>query len=186
MLKERHQNKVRIIGGIHRSRQITFQAACGLRPSADMVREKLFNWLGQNLYGKSVLDLFSGSGVMGLEAASREAKHVIMVEKNPNTVRQISKNIDILGITSAQIYCEDAMLFLKNTNDKFDIIFLDPPYAWENWDELLHLLLPVLNEDANVYIESNRFISLPEYLNCVKEGKSGMSRFMLAHFVASE
>ncbi|XLM20591.1 RsmD family RNA methyltransferase, partial [Chromobacterium piscinae] len=76
------RNKVRIIGGEFRRRLLPFPEAEGLRPTPDRVRETLFNWLGQDLYGKNCLDLFAGSGALGFEAASRSARRVVMVEKS--------------------------------------------------------------------------------------------------------
>ena len=93
-----HKNQVRIIGGTHRSRLIHFNNADGLRPTADMVREKLFNWLGQDLYGKNVLDLFSGSGIMAFESASRNAKYIIAVENNHKIAEKIKQNNKLLKI----------------------------------------------------------------------------------------
>ena len=78
----KHKNQVRIIGGELRGRKVRFADAEGLRPTADSVRERLFNWLGQDLTGQTVLDLFAGSGALGFEAASRGAKRVVLVENN--------------------------------------------------------------------------------------------------------
>ena len=103
MKNPNHKNQVRIIGGEHRSRLINFNNADGLRPTADMVREKLFNWLGQDLTGTTVLDLFSGSGIMSFEAASRNAKMIVAIENNIKTalifyIDYMLKNIlDILA-----------------------------------------------------------------------------------------
>lgn len=178
-----HRNKVRIIGGECRSRIITFPNIEGLRPTADMVREKLFNWLGQNLHGKSVLDLFSGSGVMGFEAASRYAKQVILIEKNRKAFFNIHENINLLKLNNLNAFCMDAFDYLQNNNNKFDIILLDPPYAWDKWNKLWQLLINHLNNDAYIYIEASSHIELPSNLIHHKQGKSGNSHFILARFV---
>ena len=85
----KHSNQVRIIGGQCRGRKLVFADADGLRPTPDSVREKLFNWLGQDLTGMNVLDLFAGSGALGFEAASRNAAEVAMVEINRNTFQNL-------------------------------------------------------------------------------------------------
>ncbi|MBR6027159.1 MAG: 16S rRNA (guanine(966)-N(2))-methyltransferase RsmD [Neisseriaceae bacterium] len=179
-----HRNRVRIIGGECKSRIITFPDIDGLRPTADMVREKLFNWLGQNLYGKSVLDLFSGSGVMGFEAASRYAKHVVLIEKNRKALTYIQNNIKELKLNNLDAFCIDAFDYLQNNNNKFDIVLLDPPYAWNKWNELWKLLTNHLNNDAEIYIEAASHIELPNNLISIKQGKSGNSHFTLARFTS--
>ena len=91
------QSKVRIIGGEWRGRLIRFAQAEGLRPTPDRVRETLFNWLGQTLDGKTCLDLFAGSGVLGFEALSRGARRVVMVDQNPQVLKILQENAHKLG-----------------------------------------------------------------------------------------
>ena len=90
-------NQVRIIGGDWRSRRIAFPDHAGLRPSADRVRETLFNWLGQDLGGQYCLDLFAGSGALGFEALSRGAASVVMVEKSRSVCDALRRNAGLLG-----------------------------------------------------------------------------------------
>ena len=177
-----HKNQVRIIGGTHSSRIITFNNADGLRPTADFVREKLFNWLGQDLYGKSVLDLFSGSGIMAFEAASRNAQSIIAIENNIKTAEKIKQNKKLLNISNLHIHAMDAFSFLRTTADKFDIVFIDPPYQWQEWNALWQYLPNGLKENAQVYIERNQKIELPHYLIENKNGKCGISYFVLAAY----
>ena len=178
----KHKNQVRIIGGIHRSRLIHFNNADGLRPTADMVREKLFNWLGQELTGKTVLDLFSGSGIMAFESASRNAKYIIAVENNHKTAEKIKQNNKLLKIDNIEIKTINALTFLEETQQKFDIVFIDPPYAWDLWQTLWQKLPNVLKTIAEVYVESNKKIELPQYLTERKNGKCGISYFVLAEY----
>ena len=170
-----HRNQVRIIAGTHRSRMIHFPAVDGLRPTADMVREKIFNWLGQTFYGKTVLDLFSGSGVLGFEAASRGAQKVVMIEKNHQIYTALKQNV--LNLNQISIQKDDAFHFLANNSIKFDCVFLDPPYAFHQWDILWQALEPHLNQDAMIYVESDRILDIPENGSLHKTGKSGISHF---------
>ena len=91
------RNRVRIIGGVWRSRLIAFPARSDLRPTPGRVRETLFNWLGQDLTGLTCLDLFAGSGAQGLEAASRGARRVVMVERDPGAFRALQASVAALN-----------------------------------------------------------------------------------------
>ncbi|MDQ3267848.1 MAG: 16S rRNA (guanine(966)-N(2))-methyltransferase RsmD, partial [Pseudomonadota bacterium] len=119
---------MRIIGGTHRSRWVEFSDADGLRPTPDRVRETLFNWLGQNLNGRRCLDLFAGSGILGLEAASRGATEIIMVERNRTVFRTLQETIIKLACSNVLLRCEDGLKFARQKNGLFDVIFLDPPF----------------------------------------------------------
>lgn len=179
--KPQHRNQVRIIGGLHRGRKLTFPSAEGLRPTADSVRERLFNWLGQDLTGLAVLDLFAGSGAMGLEAASRHAQNVIMVERNKQVVTALQKSIRELQLTQVDLICTDAIMYLKSSMNQFDIVFLDPPYVWDKaqWADLLTHLTSHLKPDARIYLEAHKIPSLDTHWQIEKQGKSGMSQFLL-------
>ncbi|MCP1660041.1 16S rRNA (guanine(966)-N(2))-methyltransferase RsmD [Neisseria perflava] len=178
----KHSNQVRIIGGTHRGRKLTFAAAEGLRPTPDMVREKLFNWLGQDLTGKTVLDLFAGSGALGLEAASRHAQQVVLVESNRQTAQNLRRNIGELGLTRAETQVSDGLIYLKNGGSRFDVVLLDPPFAWQQWSDLFAALQGRLKEGAFVYIEAGVLPEYPQWLFPYREGKSGMSRFALLQY----
>ena len=127
----RARNQIRIIGGRHRGRKLLFPDAPGLRPTPDRVRETLFNWLMPHLPGARVLDLFAGSGALGLEALSRGADHVTFVDENPAVIRSLQANLRLLGEAArATVVRTDAQAFLRGRPDApFDIVFLDPPYA---------------------------------------------------------
>ncbi|MBR1819890.1 MAG: 16S rRNA (guanine(966)-N(2))-methyltransferase RsmD [Neisseriaceae bacterium] len=183
MKNPNHKNQVRIIGGTHRSRIITFNDANGLRPTADFVREKLFNWLGQDLYGKNVLDLFSGSGIMAFESASRNAKYIIAVENNKQTAEKIKQNKKLLKIDNIEIKNTNAFDFLRTSPDQFDIVFIDPPYQWQEWQTLWQFLPNILKTNAEIYIEYAQKIELPPFLSERKKGKCGISHFILAEYI---
>lgn len=180
---QKHSNQVRIIGGSCRGRKLVFDAAEGLRPTPDMVREKLFNWLGQDLTGKSVLDVFAGSGALGLESASRNARQVVMVENNRQTANNLKQNARFLGLNQAEVCFSDGIAYLKQTNERFDVVFLDPPFAWQGWQEIWSALLKVLNDGAMVYVESGSLPEFPKSLIEYRQGKSGMSRFALLEYL---
>ncbi|OYY02607.1 MAG: 16S rRNA (guanine(966)-N(2))-methyltransferase RsmD, partial [Mehylophilales bacterium 35-46-6] len=132
-------NTVRINAGEWRSRLIKFPDAQGLRPTPERVRQTVFNWLGQDLTGKHCLDLFAGSGVMGFEALSRNAKSVVLVEKTTAVYRAILENKAVLKADLAQFFNLVALIFLNKNQQLLDVVFLDPPYQ----QGLLAKVLPV-------------------------------------------
>src|SRR3970040_715310 len=144
-------NTIRIIGGTHRSRYIEFPDAEGLRPTPDRVRETLFNWLGQTLYGKRCLDLFAGSGALGFEAASRGAEQVVMVENNRTVYQALQSNIRKLALSNVALRCEDGLKFARQENGLFDVVFFDPPFKSDYRPQLLKLLENSLQQDGVVY-----------------------------------
>lgn len=145
-----------ITGGIYRGQKIETLKNNDVRPTSSKVRQSLFNMifsLGHG--GGSFLDLFSGSGIMGIEAMSRGFEKSIFIEKNPSTARLIETNLRKLKISSKPVVA-DAIRFLENTNEHFDVIFADPPYAKE---ELFHEVLRIvssrrlLTEDGLLIVE---------------------------------
>ena len=180
MNPKKHQNQVRIISGRQRGRKIKFTGAEGLRPTADSVRERLFNWLGQDLTGKTVLDLFAGSGALGFEAASRGAARVVLVENNRQTAACLQRQARELGLAeAAEVRTAEALDFLAGTNGRFDVVFLDPPFAWRQWAQLFALLQPRLNAGASVYVEAGEMPPPPGYLKNYREGRTGLSRYVV-------
>lgn len=122
------QNRLRIIGGQWRGRKVSFPDVEGLRPSPDRVRETLFNWLQPVIEGARCLDLFSGSGALGLEALSRGAAHTVLVDRDPRAVASLREHMVLLHAKDAQLVQADALGFLSRTPEPFDVVFLDPPY----------------------------------------------------------
>ncbi|MEQ1668671.1 MAG: 16S rRNA (guanine(966)-N(2))-methyltransferase RsmD, partial [Sulfuriferula sp.] len=144
-MKAAKRNRVRIIGGQWRRRLIDFPDAEGLRPTADAVREKLFNWLGQDLPGWQCLDLFAGSGALGLEAASRGAAQVVMIERNRVVCSALRDNIALLAANNIILVCADGVKWLAQApRATFDLIFIDPPFASQLQAEILPLLPALL------------------------------------------
>ena len=125
--------KVRIIGGLGRSRLLSVLDLPGLRPSTDRIRETLFNWLGQDLSGLRCLDLFAGTGALGFEAASRNAEMVVLLEKDKKAYANLQANLKLLISTpvsgAVEILNKDSLEFLKQQADlSSNLIFIDPPF----------------------------------------------------------
>lgn len=173
-------NKVRIIGGTHRSRWIRFPDAEGLRPTPDRVRETLFNWLGQELTGRRCLDLFAGSGALGFEAASRGADEVVMVENNRAAFRALQENSENLVCANIVLRCEDGLGFARRQEDRgYDVIFLDPPFRSGYLPRVLPLLAGRLTGDGLVYIEAGDVFEPDPAWRVVKSGKAGKVFYQL-------
>lgn len=181
MSHAKHRNQVRITGGTHRGRKLPFADAEGLRPTPDSVRQRLFNWLGQDLTGQTVADVFAGSGALGLDAASRHAKHVYLCDNNPQTAARLKRIIAELKLPNAQAACADALHFLIGL-PPCDLILLDPPFVWQDWPKLFAALRPCLNHGASVYLEAAALPPLPDWLQPHREGRAGQSRFALLHY----
>lgn len=173
------RNRVRIIGGQWRSRRIVFPARSALRPTPDRVRETLFNWLGQDLTGRSCLDLFAGSGALGFEAASRRASRVVMVERDAATFRALEASRAALGADAVELRRADALEFLQATADRYDVVFVDPPFTADYLPRLWALLPRHMERDALVYCESAARPSAPEGWETWKEGRAGQVVYQL-------
>ncbi len=166
-------NQVRINAGQWRSRVIKFPDAEGLRPTPDRVRQTLFNWLGQELTGKHCLDLFAGTGALGFEALSRNAVSVTMLELARSPVQALLQNQRLLGATQARILQQDALQFLAQNRQVFDVIFCDPPYHKGWLDRLLPQLALHLATDGYVYVEAEYALESDAHWQVVKSGKAG-------------
>ena len=165
--------EVRIIGGNWRSRRIRFAGRPGLRPTPDRVRETLFNWLGQDLDGQECLDLFAGSGALGFEAASRGARRVLMVECDTAAVRALQTNRDVLAADAVEVVRADALEFLQHHRARYDVVFLDPPFADDCWSQLLALLPKCLKPGALVYCERAEPLEAMPGWQIIKAGRAG-------------
>ena len=148
--------KVRIIGGRWRGTRLAVPAAPGLRPTSDRARETLFNWLQPALPGARVLDLFAGSGALGLEALSRGAAEALLVERDPALARALEESLQRLDAGSGtRVVRADAVgLLAVPLHGRFDIVFVDPPFDAALWQPTLAALGPWLADDAWLYLES--------------------------------
>jgi 16S rRNA (guanine966-N2)-methyltransferase len=186
-MRKQHGNRVRIIGGEWRGRLIEFVDAEGLRPTKDLIRETLFNWLQFHLPGSRCLDAFAGSGALGFEAASRGAAEVVMVEASGEVTAQLRRQASVLQATQVEIVYSDLQQYLQRSNKPlpFDIVFLDPPF---NTDLLMHSCewlhnLRLLQAGAHIYLEAAKAAglpSLPAGWNWLKQKQSGDVAYGLA------
>lgn len=151
---------IRIIGGLYRGKKLHFPDIEGLRPTPDRVRETLFNWLMNDIKGSYCLDAFAGSGALGLEAYSRGANQVVLIEQSHIAFSQLQKNISHFHSSNLVLKKTDTLLYLQQTKEQFDIIFLDPPFAKNFIPQCLEHILQynVLKPGGLVYIESPNFI----------------------------
>lgn len=154
---------VRIVGGRWRGSKLPVPDLPGLRPTSDRVRETLFNWLLPRLAGARVLDLFAGSGALGLEAVSRGAAQAVLVERDPALAQSLRQTVARLsGQAQVQVVTADALAWLSAGDGAvFDLAFLDPPFAAGLWEAALHALPPRLAPAAWVYLESPQDVVPP-------------------------
>jgi 16S rRNA (guanine966-N2)-methyltransferase len=158
------RNSVRIIGGGWRGRRVSFADLPGLRPTPDRVRETLFNWLQHSIVGARCLDLFAGSGALGLEALSRGAKTVVFVEQAQAAARGIVAELERLGGTPrARVVEMGAARFLRTPAPAFDVVFLDPPFGRDALAEYIPLIDAGdwVKAGGLVYLENERTAGAP-------------------------
>lgn len=179
-------NQVRIIGGSWRSRRIGFPDHAGLRPSADRVRETLFNWLGQDLGGQRCLDLFAGSGALGFEALSRGALCVVMVDSGRRVCEALRRNAELLGAKNVQLHCADALEFATaaaaDAAARFDVVFLDPPFGSALLGQALPRVAPLLRPGARVYVESAAAFAPDGGWRVLRRGRAGQVHYSLVTY----
>jgi len=175
--------KVRLIGGRWRGTRLSVPDAPGLRPTSDRVRETLFNWLMPMLSGARVLDLFAGSGALGLEALSRGAAEAVLVERDPALAAALRETVARLqGGDAATVVQGDALAWLASRSPQdFDLAFVDPPFGAGLWDEVLPRLLPRLAADAWLYLETPQDTApeLPPDWALHREGRTREVRYAL-------
>lgn len=172
-------NQVRLNAGVWRSRVLKFPDAEGLRPTSDRVRQTLFNWLGQELTGKTCLDLFAGTGALGFEALSRNARQVTMLELAKAPFQALVQNQRLLNATKADIRQADALKFLAQNTQRYDVIFCDPPYHKQWLDKLLPHLAAHLSNDGWLYVEAEYALKSDSDWQVVKSGKAGQVYYHL-------
>jgi 16S rRNA (guanine966-N2)-methyltransferase len=198
MMTKRKQNaksqagRLRIVAGNWRSRLLEIAHVEGLRPTSERIRETLFNWLAPQIHGARCLDLYAGTGALGLEALSRGAASAVFVEVSRVAAQQLKTNIDLLKAEKATVLQQDALEYLHSKpEEKFDIVFLDPPFAADLLDETCRLLVQkqLLEEGALVYLEQDRSKAepeLPEGCQVLKNKTAGNVRYMLAQVGGSD
>lgn len=169
------KGEVRIIAGLWRGRKLPVLLSQGLRPTSDRVRETLFNWLMHDIVGARCLDCFAGSGALGLEALSRHAEQVVMLEKSPVVAKQLRQNLQLLKSSKGEAINIDTLHYLAQTASmQFDIVFLDPPFHHDLLKNTLDLLVTNqwLANNALIYIESEKSLAelaVPTHWRLLKE-----------------
>jgi 16S rRNA (guanine966-N2)-methyltransferase len=178
--------RLRIVAGNWRSRLLDVADVPGLRPTSQRIRETLFNWLSMRIPGARCLDLFAGTGALGLEALSRGAGSVVFVEQSAQAVTMLRNNIGLLDADGASVIQADAVAWLRGEHGPaFEIVFLDPPFAADILDDLCRLLeqQDLLADDALVYLEQDKSRPeprLPDNWRLLKSKTAGGVRYMLA------
>ena len=182
------KNSLRIIGGKWRSRRIQFVEVPEIRPTPDRVRETLFNWLAGTITGAACLDLFAGSGALGFEAASRGAGHVTQVEINKAIAAVLTEQKNALAAQQVEIVQQDALAFLQQCEQKFALVFLDPPFNSNLLQAALKILVArqLIAPSGLLYIESAKqsapLACLDEF-RCRHEKVAGQVRYTLYQHV---
>ena len=176
------KNKVRVIGGKWRGRIISFPSNIALRPTPNRVRETVFNWLGQDMSGKVCLDLFAGSGAMGIEAASRGSEHVVMVESNRKVYSILQSSLQKLRADQIELLMMDALKFIISDKRLFDMIFLDPPYQLGLLPKVLNLLPSHLTQDGLIYLEAGNSFEPNEDWSVWRGGQAGRVHYQLLKY----
>ena len=173
---------VRIIAGTLRGSRLPVPPVPGLRPTTDRLRETLFNWLQGEVAGRRALDLFAGTGALGLEAASRGAAEVVLIEREPALVRSLGETLLRLKVGNARVEQADALAWLaRGPEPRFDLVFLDPPFDAGLWQPAAQALQPWLARTAWVYVELARAVPFhpPEGWRLHRESSSREVRGLL-------
>ena len=186
-------SSVRIIAGEYRSRKLEFPSLEGLRPTADRIRETLFNWLRDYTAGETGLDLVAGSGALGCEALSRGASQVEFIEQDSSAVNSIRNNIERLDAKQGNVYCSDAFEWLDRCaqdSKQYGLVFLDPPFKGEMLARAIVKLesANLLRAGGLVYIEKEKKSiddDLPSNWIEVKSKDAGLVQFGLYNVLRS-
>ncbi|MEO8011024.1 MAG: 16S rRNA (guanine(966)-N(2))-methyltransferase RsmD [Dokdonella sp.] len=176
-------SSLRIIGGNLRGSRLAVLDADGLRPTSDRIRETLFNWLAPVVEGARCLDLFAGTGALGIEAISRGAASCVFVERDRALAEALGVNLDRLKIDSAAVVQTDAQAWLARDPSPFDIVFVDPPFSLDLWSSCAAALERDgwLQRDAWIYIEApvSADILLPSWWAEHRSAQAGSVHYVL-------
>lgn len=179
-------HRVRIIGGVWKRSPLEVIEAPGLRPTPDRVRETLFNWLGRSLEGSVCLDLFGGTGALGLESASRGASRVVIVESHRQAAQSIAQSIARLRATQVELLRREALPALEDLQRaglRFDLVFLDPPFGQAWIERVLPVLPEVLAQEALVYCEcEGKMPAWPAGYEVLRAARAGQVHYHLLRF----
>ncbi|WP_044469527.1 16S rRNA (guanine(966)-N(2))-methyltransferase RsmD [Mannheimia massilioguelmaensis] len=181
------KGEVRIIAGLWRGRKLPVLNSQGLRPTGDRVKETLFNWLMPYIVDSVCLDGFAGSGALGFEALSRQAKHVTFLELEKSVATQLKQNLQTLKCAkeSAEVINQNSLIYLSQrpAQPQFDLVFLDPPFHFNLAEQAIALLdkNQWLKTKALVYVETElaKPISAPAHWHLLKEKNTGLVSYRL-------
>ena len=168
------------------SRLIDVPARPDLRPTPDRVRETLFNWLGQRLEGCACLDLYAGSGALGFEAASRGAARVVMVENDRAVLAALRRSRERLGADEVEVVAGDALEYLARAGERFDVVFLDPPFRQNALPVLLGKLPPRLLPGARAYLEAAAAVETAAPWRELRRARAGQVSYQLLQWSAND
>lgn len=168
---------MRIVGGIYKGRSLVGFKGSDVRPTSDQTRESLFNILQFKIRGKSFLDLFCGTGAVGIEAKSRGAERVVLNDLSRESIKIAKENLSKLKITDIEVKNFDAIAFLKTARDKFDYIFIDAPYADDVGEKAVAAAVSAIADDGEIIYENEKQIErVPDGLILTDERKYGRAR----------
>ena len=188
--KQGPPGKLRIVAGSLRGSRLAVPDRPGLRPTSDRVRETLFNWLMPVIGGARCLDLYAGTGALGIEAISRGASACTFVESDRTLARDLAANLARLKVETARVIEADALATLAGRAEPFDIVFLDPPFGGDLWDASAERLETRgwLAPNAWIYVESpaDAALALPPTWTLHREGQAGTVRFALYRRAAAD
>ena len=175
---------LRIIAGEWRGRRLPVPDAPGLRPTGDRIRETLFNWLASELRGARCLDLYAGSGALGIEALSRGADYCDFVDRGRTVATNLRQQLRTLGAGErARVHCADAETFLRGCDRHYDLVFLDPPFAGDHLAQVSQSLQGqrVLSSRALIYVEQDarREAELPTTWEALRDKRAGEVHYSL-------
>ena len=173
---------IRITGGEDRSRLLETPNTTLTKPTMDRVREGVFSALGDDVRGAKVLDLFAGSGSYGFEALSRGAESATFVDSSYDAIKVLRRNAEVLKRSNISIKISDVLSFLSGNPGNFDIVFADPPYKLEVYEEVVKLLTErnILSENGIIVLESERDLNIDETLfKKVKKYKYGLAKIYI-------
>lgn len=181
---------MRIISGIYKGRKITGYDIDGTRPTSDRIRESTFAMIQNRVKDSIVLDLFAGSGSLGIEALSNGAKNVYFNDSNHKLIKVLNNNLKSLNINQGNITklsYKDALLQYKNEHLKFDLIFLDPPYDLIVIENILDLLVSyqLLNNNATIVVEANYYPDVNQNYKLLKQKEYGYKKIMILEYQSS-
>lgn len=165
---------MRIVGGKYKGRRLAEFKGRDIRPTSDQTRESLFNILQLRIYGKSFLDLFCGTGAVGIEAYSRGAGKVVLNDVSRESVKLAKANLEKLGIADVEVKTSDALTLLDTVTEKFDYVFIDAPYADKTGELAVAKAIRVLKDGGEIIYENEKpLVECPKGLYVSDERKYG-------------